>query len=222
MLPPAHSLSASKRVLEPHERVAEVLFGLIMVLTFTGSLSIADAGRDDIRTMLIGALGCNLAWGIIDGVLYLMGCLAEKGRLLVNLRALRQMQPAPEARRLITDALPAPLAAVLEPGELDSLAQRLRELPSPPERARLDRRDWQGAVGVFFLVFLSTFPVAFPFIIMHEKELALRISNLIAVLMLFGTGYAFGRITGNRPWRVGIAMVLLGAVLVALTIALGG
>ena len=41
------TVTASKRVLEPHERVAEVLFGLIMVLTFTGSLSIAESGRDD-------------------------------------------------------------------------------------------------------------------------------------------------------------------------------
>ena len=49
-----------------------------MVLTFTGSLSVAEAGRDDVRTMLIGALGCNLAWGIIDGVLYLMGCLGKR------------------------------------------------------------------------------------------------------------------------------------------------
>ena len=64
------------RVLDPSERIAEVLFGLIMVLTFTGSLSIADAGENDVRVMLIGALGCNLAWGLIDAVLYLMGCLA--------------------------------------------------------------------------------------------------------------------------------------------------
>jgi hypothetical protein len=52
-----------KRALEPDERIAEVLFGLIMVLTFTGSLSVAEAGRDDVRTMLIGAPGCNLALG---------------------------------------------------------------------------------------------------------------------------------------------------------------
>ena len=74
------SIKSSKRVLEPNERISEVLFGLIMVLTFTGSLSVAEAGRDDVRTMLIGALGCNLAWGIIDGILYLMGCLSEQGR----------------------------------------------------------------------------------------------------------------------------------------------
>ena len=52
---------SSKRVLEPHERIAEGLFGLIMVLTFTGSLSVAEGGREDISTMLIGAVGCNIA-----------------------------------------------------------------------------------------------------------------------------------------------------------------
>jgi len=62
---PAIDMKAPKRVLEPNERISEVLFGLIMVLTFTGALSVAEAGREDIRVMLIGALGCNLAWGII-------------------------------------------------------------------------------------------------------------------------------------------------------------
>ncbi len=52
---------SSKRALEPIERISEGLFGLIMVLTFTGSLSIATAGRDDVRAMQLGALGCNLA-----------------------------------------------------------------------------------------------------------------------------------------------------------------
>src|SRR5512139_21892 len=93
--------SASKRVLDPDERVAEILFGLIMVLTFTGSLSVAEAGREDIRTMLIGALGCNLAWGIIDGVLYLMGSLADQARGLLTLRAVRAAADPAIAQRLI-------------------------------------------------------------------------------------------------------------------------
>ena len=80
----------TKRVLEPIDRVSEVLFGLIMVLTFTGSLSVADAGRDDVRTMLIGALGCNVAWGIIDAMLYLMGRLADKGQSLMTFLAVRR------------------------------------------------------------------------------------------------------------------------------------
>ena len=94
-------MSSSKRVLEPAERISEVLFGLIMVLTFTGSLSVAEAGRDDVRLMLIGALGCNLAWGLIDGVLYLMACLANKGRNLKILRAVRQATAPHQAATLI-------------------------------------------------------------------------------------------------------------------------
>ena len=219
---PDDPIKSFKRVLEPHERVAEVLFGLIMVLTFTGSLSIAEAGREDIRTMLIGALGCNLAWGIIDGVLYLMGCLADKSRELLALRAVRQATDPQKAQQIITDALPQVVASVLQPAELEAMAQRLKELPEPPERARLRAGDWRGALGVFFLVFLSTFPVVIPFIFMTDAVNALRVSNLIAVAMLFAAGYVFGRITGGRPWVVGISMVLLGAVLVALTMALGG
>src|SRR3982751_4327811 len=96
-------ISSSKRVLDPIDRVSEVLFGLIMVLTFTGSLSVAGAGRESIRTMLIGALGCNLAWGIIDGVFYLMGCLAEKGRGLLTFRAMRKATDPKEAQRYIAD-----------------------------------------------------------------------------------------------------------------------
>ena len=102
-MPENSSERSSKRVLEPIDRVSEILFGLIMVLTFTGSLSVAEAGRDDVRTMLIGALGCNLAWGIIDGVLYLMGCMAESGRELLTFRAVRKAADPKEAQRLIAD-----------------------------------------------------------------------------------------------------------------------
>lgn len=216
------SIKSSKRVLEPYDRVSEVLFGLIMVLTFTGSLSIAEAGREAIRTMLIGALGCNLAWGIIDGVLYLMGCLAEKGKGLLTLRAVRKATDPQKAQRLIARALPPLVSSVLKPEELEAMRQRLKDLPEPPERARLGNDEWLGALGVFLLVFLSTFPVVIPFMFMKNAMPALRLSNAIAIAMLFVTGYAFGRITGHRPWVMGIAMVVLGTILVGITMALGG
>ncbi len=219
---PDDPIKSSKRVLDPVDRVSEVLFGLIMVLTFTGSLSVAEAGRDDIRTMLVGALGCNLAWGIIDAVLYLMGCLAEKGRDLMIFQAVRKAIDPQEAQHLIADALPSVVASILEPAELETMRLRLKQLPEPPERARLRKDDWLGALGVFLLVFLSTFPVVIPFIFMYNTVLALRVSNAIAIVLLFLTGYAFGRMTGRHPWVVGISMVVLGAILVGVTMALGG
>ena len=79
-----------------------------------------------------------------------------------------------------------------------------------------------GAAGVFLLVFLSTFPVVIPFIFMKDVKLALRVSNAIAIALLFLTGYSFGRHIGRHAVGTGIAMVVLGGALVALTIALGG
>ncbi len=215
-------MTSSERVLEPIDRVSEVLFGLIMVLTFTGSLSVAEAGRDDVRSMLVGALGCNLAWGVIDAMLYLMGGLAEKGRGLMTFRAVRKAGDLHTARLHLADALPPVVASILTPAELESMRQRLMQLPEPPARARLTMDDWLGAVGVFLLVFLSTFPVAIPFMVMRNAGPALRVSNAIAIVMLFLTGWAFGRLTGHRSWLVGIAMVVLGSILVGMTIALGG
>jgi VIT1/CCC1 family predicted Fe2+/Mn2+ transporter len=212
----------SRRVLDPSERIAEVLFGLIMVLTFTGSLSIAEAGRDDVRTMLIGALGCNIAWGIIDGVLYLMSALAEKGRALSTYVALRRAATPTEAHQLITGALPPLVASVLAPEEIDRVRQRLQALPEPRTSAWLSANDWWGALGVFLLVFLSTFPVAVPFMVMRNAPTALRASNAVAIVMLFVAGVAYARIVGRSPVIIGMAMVALGCVLVALTMALGG
>ncbi|HEY2675806.1 MAG TPA: VIT1/CCC1 transporter family protein [Steroidobacteraceae bacterium] len=219
---PDDSLKPSKRVLDPIDRVSEVLFGLIMVLTFTGSLSVAEAGRLEIRTMIIGALGCNLAWGIIDGVLYLMACIGEQAKGLRALHAVHKATDSRQAQAIIADALPPVIASVLQPAELETIHQRLKGLPEPPAHVRLRKDDWLGFVGVFLLVFLSTFPVVIPFLFMKNALPALRVSNAIAIVMLFLTGYAFGRITGRRPWLRGIAMVLLGCVLVGITIALGG
>ncbi|MGE5198522.1 MAG: VIT1/CCC1 transporter family protein [Rhodospirillaceae bacterium] len=214
--------ASSRRALDPVDRVAEVLFGLIMVLSFTGSLSVAEAGRDDVRAMLIGALGCNLAWGIIDAILYLMGCLAERSRTLMTLKAVRTAGNPERARAILAEALPPAIAPIMEPDDLEVLRARLAKLPEPPTRAHMTREDWAGAAGVFLLVFLSTFPVVIPFIVMREAMPALRVSNAIAVAMLFMTGYTYGRLTGYRPVGMGISMVALGIVLVGITIALGG
>ena len=69
---------------------------------------------------------------------------------------------------------------------------------------------------------LATFPVAIPFMFMTDLGQAMRVSNGIAIALLFLTGIAFGRIAGYRPLLTGLAMVVFGSLLVAFTIALGG
>ncbi len=211
-----------ERLLDPMERISEVLFALIMVLTFTCSFSVADAGRKEVRTLLVGALGCNLAWGIIDAIFYLMACFSSRGRAILTLRALREASSPAEAHQIIAQALPRMLVSVLSTSDLEVLRERLSRLRAIPDRPRVSKREWLGALAVFLIMVLATLPVIIPFAVIADSGTALRASNGIAVIMLFLAGYALGRYAGHRPWRMAVTMVILGAAMVGITISLGG
>jgi hypothetical protein len=107
-------------MLDPMERVSEVLFGLIMVLTYTTSLGAATGDRLQIRSMIVGALGCNLALGLIDAAMYLMAQHNERRHNILLLRAVRKSADTAAAQRIIADALPPLLASLLPPEHLES------------------------------------------------------------------------------------------------------
>ena len=207
--------------LSPVERVSGVVFGLIMALTFTGTLSVATADRNEVRSMLIGALGCNTAWGLVDAVMFLLATLTERRRNRAILRDVRTSSDAARSRQLILEALPPVVAATMEPEEVDVIRSRLARLPEPTMSA-LTLADFRTALGVFLLVFLATLPVALPFAFPGEAHRALRVSNGIALVMLFLGGYYLGRHGGTHPWRAGLGTLAIGVLLVWATIALGG
>jgi len=209
-----------ERVLEPVERLSEILFGLIMALTITGAVSVATADRFAIRTMLFAALGCNLAWGIIDAGMYLMARLGERGRNALTVRAVRETASREDAHRIIADELPPLLAPAFQPAQLELIRERIDKIPEAGPR--LTGRDWRGALGVCILVILSTFPVVIPFFVIADARLALRTSNVLAVISLFLCGFLFGRHAGLQPLATGLIMVGIGVVLVSIAIALGG
>src|SRR5262249_41138752 len=162
------------------------------------------------KTMLIGALGCNLAWGFIDAVMYLMAQLGDHGRGIRAFRSVRKTSDPAEAHRIIAASMPPLIASLIKPPEMEDIRQKLNQMSEPPQYPHLTRDDYRGALYVFLLVFLCTFPVVIPFLFMHDARTALRVSNAIAIAMLFLTGYAFGRVAGYQPWRMGLAMVFVG------------
>jgi hypothetical protein len=220
-IPPSNE-KTSARLLDPIDRISEVLFGLIMVLTSTGTLSVVSAGRAEVKTMILGGLGCNLAWGIIDAGMYLMGCLNDRGHSLRLSQDIRKATSPQDARQRIADELPEPIALALSQEQLELLRQKIASGAPFVPSASLTKDDLLSALAVCILVFFSTFPVIIPFFFFANAQPALRISNAIAVIMLFLCGYAFGRCTGYRPWLMGLVMIGVGCVLVGVAIALGG
>ncbi len=165
--------------------------------------------------------GCNIAWGLVDAVMFLISTLTERGHGFLTIRAVRSATGQEEAHRAITGALPPVLSGILTRDDVDQVRQRVLAMPdvSPPT---LTRDDWLGALAVFLLVVLSTWPVIVPFLLVTDVPLAIRLSNAVAILMMFGIGYTLARHAGFSPWWTGLAFVALGVVLVAITIALGG
>lgn len=210
------------RVLDPIDRVSEILFGLFMVLSFTGTLAVASAGEKEVHEMLVAAIGCNIAWGFVDGVMYVLRNLVTRARQS-RLWHMVLAEKRPEAAHgLIADELGG-LAAALDKPVLERTRQWILAQPDgtvPP--ARLNRRDLTGAVAVFLLVFASTFPPVLPFVFIDDLHLAMRVSAGLAIAMMFVCGYQWARFAGLRPWRAGLVMVVLGVAVEAAIIALGG
>jgi len=210
------------RVLDPVDRISEVLFGLFMVLTFTGTLSVLESGRDEVRSMLIAAIGCNIAWGFVDGVMYVLRNLVARARKARLVRAVRAASQPEQVHRLIGSEI-GTLAGALGTAELERLRQWIVAQPDQNlPVVRVTGPDVRGAVAVFLLVFLSTFPVVLPFVFIADPGTAKRVSAAVAIFMLFLCGQAWGRYAGLKPWRTGLVMVVLGLIVEAIVIALGG
>jgi hypothetical protein len=210
----------SAEVLDPVDRSSEVLFGLIMALTFTTTFEVATAGTADVRTMLIGALGCNLAWGIVDSVMFMVTRSVEKFRLYARVRAMRAAAPA-DAPRILKEDLPEGWELLLDAADLERMAVRARSLELPAASV-LTRADLRGGLAVLLLVFFSTVPVALPFLLFDDLFRAARVSDAIGVVMLFVIGTRLGRHAGRPPYIVGLIMVAIGVALSAIAIRLGG
>jgi len=208
-------------LLDPLDRVSEVLFGLIMAVTIVGSISIATAGSDDVRTVMVAALGCNLAWGLVDAVMYLVRTVTERTRMRTLGKSVTGAEPE-AGRRIIESTLPPHLVALTGPDELEGMRRRLLALPSPTGMA-LERNDLLSALGIFLWVVVATFPVVVPFMLLANLATAMRASQGVALAMLFVTGVALGRHAGYRhPVRTGLWAALLGVALITAVVALGG
>lgn len=214
------------RYLDPASSLGEVLFGLIMTLTFTlgAGIIIEDQGREGARELLIAVIGCNIAWGIIDGALYLAGQLFDRGRLRRLAQAVRDTADQRVAVALIAGELDALLENVTNLPEREALyvriASNLRSGPVRPNTIR--KADVLGAVTSFWLVVLSSIPAAIPFVFIDDARFALRVSNAILLVALFITGYYWARHTLGKPWLVGLSFLIGGMALVTVAIALGG
>jgi VIT1/CCC1 family predicted Fe2+/Mn2+ transporter len=209
-------------VLSPVDRIAEVLFGLIMVLTFTGTISVSSDGKEEIRELLWAALGCNLAWGLVDAIMYLMNVSFDRGYSSVMLKRIRKSTSKLESITILRSELQPVVAELMDDEDIIKLEQKMKSLPETPNGILLTGSDFYAGFKIFLLVFICTLPVALPFGIFSDPVFALQVSNGVALLLLFLGGYQLARYSGYKPILTAFVYMLIGVFLVALTMAFGG
>jgi VIT1/CCC1 family predicted Fe2+/Mn2+ transporter len=215
-------ISKPKPLLNTMDRVSEILFGIIMTLTFTCSIGIANAKNTEIRQLIIAAISCNIAWGLVDAIGYIVRTIVQQSRNRTILNSVLTTSDAEKARKDISDSLPPSIASVLEAEELEQIRKKLANLPESALQVRLTTRHLKKSVMIFLMMFISTFPIVIPFIFIRDTQLALRISNLIAIVLMFLCGWSLAKYVGSNKWLMSFGLTLVGIILVLITIALGG
>jgi hypothetical protein len=209
------------RYLDPIDIVGELLTGTTMALSFTlGAALIAKGGHDGTKKMLVGVLGCNVAWGIIDGTSCLMRRMFELSRKARLLESIRASGGGEGAVAIVADELNEELVGYASPKELDQLYRQIAAHLSraAPERIHLKKEDFYEALITLGLMCATTLPAVAPFLVFSDRDLALRVSNGLLLIILFLAGYRWGRITRSSPWVFGLAVLLIGLVMVAIQI----
>lgn len=218
-------ISLFHRYLDPAESLAEVLFGLIMVLTCTlGAGVIGSTDQAQARALLLAAVGCNVAWGVIDAALYVMGNLFVRSHKVRLMRAIQAARDEAAALAIVEQYFESRIEGFGRRQDRDRLYRDVHGIiaRAEPGHGRVTLDDLRGALVVFLLVVGTALPAAIPFVVIADPSLALRTSNLVLVALLFVVGFHWARFIGANAWRTGLVMLLSGLVLVGVALALGG
>jgi hypothetical protein len=220
-------------LIDPIDRLSETVFSILILLTFTLAFRIIRLSGDaeqalspeTMNDLLLGALGAVLAWGFIDGVMYALISLFERGerhRMLKNIQAATTEQ---EAVEVIADELDY----ILEPISDENVRQLLYQSAlvhlrdSRPRSIGLTRNDFTGALGHVLVAIIAVLPSMAPlFLLRRDPDMAISVSNLVSCIVLFVVGFQWGKYTGASPWRTGLLLTTVALVMVLIAILLGG
>lgn len=221
------------RLLDPIDRLSETIFSVLIVLTFTlafrafklGELAGQQATAQDVTELLYAAMGATLAWGLIDGVMYALMEVFQRGERHRLLRQLQAAETDHEGIAVIADELDHILEPIAGEAERQTLyrAVFVQLRGGEPRPVSFKREDFTGALGCVVVAVLAVVPSLVPLALLRDSgTLAIRLSNVVSFVVLFATGYQWGRYTGASPWRTGLILVAVAALMVAIAIPLGG
>jgi hypothetical protein len=196
---------------------------MLLTVTLTAGFAVAD-GRKGVRQLLFAAIGANVAWGIIDAIMYLMNSMVVRRSKMRLVQAVKRTSDPEKALCLVRNHVEPEFQELLPPNEAEAFSRSVLKHISGAHIANriLIKEDIYGAAASFWLVFVSCLPAAIPFLIFNEPQVALRVSNFLLIAGLFYVGQKWGAYAGKSRLAIGLAMVVVGLLLVGVAILFGG
>jgi preprotein translocase subunit Sss1 len=221
------------RLLDPIDRLSETVYSVLILLTFTLAYRIILVNQEArlppsdeyINQLLVAAIGAIVAWGIIDGLVYILMEVFQRGERHRLLNMIHTAETDQQRVEIIAEELDYIMEPITDEHEREQLyLSVLRHLRNAqPRPIRFKREDFTGALGCFVVAVIAVIPSLTPFLLLRNNyELAIRISNVISFGVLFHAGYSWGTYTGASPIRTGLILAAAGALMVAIAIPLGG
>ncbi|MFV3306756.1 hypothetical protein ACNFBT_15915 [Pseudomonas sp. NY15181] len=209
-------------VTSPFDRLSEGAFGVVMALTIISVIPAAaqGAGRHD---LIVAALGCNLAWGIVDAMMTLVGIRVRLEHDHDRLHALRGAKEERGFREGLRDFLPDAVVDGMLPEEVQRMRRNLLASDMGTGAApRLGRQHWLAWPLLGMHTFAATLPIILPLLLIPDDLLALRAAQVVGLAMLFLLGWRLARWSGGSPWRSSLGFTGLGVAMTGICLALGG
>lgn len=219
--------------LDPIDALFVIFYSILFALLFTLSYGIllyhgvisssfaSGYGQELFVTILLAVT----AWGIIDGVLYVLGenfARRERHRLL-------QYVQSSESEAEATMAISYELDFILEPITSDEQRQALYQdirahlNQAEPQAVGIQREDVIGAVATVLLSIVAVLPSLLPLLLLpNDTALAIRISNVVSFMVVFAAGYSWGIHTSTNPWKKGLLLASICLALVLVAMWIGG
>jgi hypothetical protein len=194
-----------------------------MVICFTSILrAYPNLAEKVIGTVLLSALFCCIAWGLVDGIFYAWEAHYELDRKKKLLALVQAPNDPKKAREVVEDHLRDTIVDLMDEKDKEQIYQIVEKNVSGVDLGRVGiKEDIVTILIAFGLVVGSSIIVMIPFLLFSPVMTALRISNVTGIFLLFFMGYwreedkriAKKLITGGFTALVALIITLVTVIL---------
>lgn len=205
---------------------AEAIYSVIIAMTFTSVLrGYEPPGETAYLDIVYPALFCCIAWGIADGLFY-----AWERRYNIRMEneiidLSRSIESSDNALPLIGEQLDDTILRNISDEKRIQLYRNLvKYLAGAGMKAAPSRRDAISIISATTIIStIAGLAVVAPFFLVEDVGLALNVSNILGIFLLFviGCNRAYDKSTSDRI-IMGLGTAIIGIVIAAITILLGG